>query len=61
MTKLGQSGILPLLRTKGVEPVSFNQWETLDEEERHRGKPQGRPREKITDVNEMLNIAKKSS
>ena len=59
-SKLGRNTILPLLTSKGVEPVTFIQWETLDREERERGKQLLKPREKITDVKEMLNIVKKS-
>ena len=57
--KAGRDSIMPLLANKGVEPVSFVQWETLDREERERGKQLQKPREKIVDVNEMLDIVKK--
>ena len=52
--------ILPLLRSKGVEPVTFDQWERLDQEEQKRGEKAQKPREKITNVTEMLDIVKKS-
>lgn len=35
-------------------------WEKLDQEERERGRQLAKPREKIVDVKEMLNIVKKS-
>lgn len=57
--KLGRETVLPMLRAKGVEPVTFLEWEALDQEERERGKYQQKPREKIVDVKEMLNIVKK--
>ena len=58
-SKLGQASILPLLASKGVNPVTFLEWEALDQEERVRGKNQDKPREKIVDVKEMLDIVKK--
>ena len=57
-SKKGRDSIIPILARKGVEPVSFMQWETLDREERERGKQLQKPREKIVDVNEMLHIVK---
>lgn len=57
--KEGKGMILPLLASKGVEPVTFIEWEMLDREERERGKQLLKPREKIVDVKEMLDIAKK--
>lgn len=59
-TKPGRDAILPLLTARGVEPVTFVQWEVLDHEERERGKHQKKPREKIVDVKEMIDIAKKA-
>ena len=58
--KMGWNMILPLLRSKGVEPVTFDQWERLDQEEQKRGEKAQKPREKITNVTEMLDIVKKS-
>jgi len=49
----GRGSIFPLL---SFEPVTFSQWETLDAEERQRGKRQEKPREKVTSVEEMLHI-----
>lgn len=57
--KQGLATILPLLKSKGVKPVTFVEWEALDREERLRGKHYEKPREKIVDVAEMINIAKK--
>lgn len=57
--KSGRNSVLPLLKDRGVEPVTFVEWETLDHEERERGKHQEKPREKIIDVKEMIDIAKK--
>lgn len=59
--KPGLDTILPLLKSKGVKPVTFVEWEALDQEERTRGMHQEKPREKIVDVKEMINIAKKGN
>jgi len=57
--KRGKDSILPLLSSKGIKPVTFIDWEALDQEERQRGKHQHKPREKVTDVREMLDIIHK--
>lgn len=59
-TKLGSHKILPSLHAKGVSPVTFIQWEKLDQEEQERGKQLHKPREKIVDVKEMLDIIQKT-
>lgn len=56
--KPGRDAILSQLEARGVKPVTFVEWETLDNEERERGKKQNKPREKIVDVREMIDIAK---
>lgn len=58
-SKKGRDSIIPILTSKGVEPVNFMQWEAIDREERERGKQLQKPREKLVDVNEMLHIVKK--
>lgn len=57
--KPGRDAILSQLEARNVEPVTFVEWEALDNEERERGKYQKKPREKIVDVREMIDIAKK--
>lgn len=52
--KPGSAGIAPLLATRGVRPVSFDDWRKIDAAEVARGQPKGKPREKFTRVNEML-------
>ncbi|XP_056432738.1 NADPH:adrenodoxin oxidoreductase, mitochondrial-like [Gadus chalcogrammus] len=49
--KPGSTGI-PLLDKRGVKPVSFSDWEKINQEERRRGAAQGKPREKLLDVEE---------
>ena len=41
----------------GVKVVSFNDWKKIDQEEVLRGHRVGKSREKITSVNEFLQIA----
>jgi ferredoxin--NADP+ reductase len=45
-----------LLQSRGVPAVSFADWKKLDEYEVQRGQPSGRPRRKVTSVEEMLRI-----
>ncbi|NXO88913.1 ADRO protein, partial [Certhia brachydactyla] len=45
-----------ILRSRGVRPVSFSDWEKIDAAEVARGKAAGKPREKIVDPAEMLRI-----
>jgi len=40
-----------------VQVISFEDWEQIDQEEIKRGRAVGKPREKITDIQEMLKIA----
>jgi len=54
MKEPGRRKILEMLKTKGVRVVSFKDWLTIDKEEIRRGEKKGKPREKITQVNEML-------
>ena len=59
----GKSGWIVLkeiLDKKGVQVVHFEDWEKIDKEEIERGKIVGKPREKIVDISEMLEIASKS-
>ena len=44
--------------TVGVKPVSFSDWEKIDSEETRRGEIKGKPREKMLDVGEMLQVAR---
>lgn len=40
-----------------VNPVSFSDWKKIDEAERKNGEEKGKPREKIVDIEEMLDVA----
>ena len=48
--------IIRLLRQRGVQIVSFNDWKRLDDVETVRGGRRGAPRDKIVDVDAMLRI-----
>ena len=50
----GRDAILDLLRARGVQPVSFEDWKQLDDVEVERGARRGAPRDKIVDVEAML-------
>jgi ferredoxin--NADP+ reductase len=49
-----RDAIVALLRERGVQPVSFNDWKQLDDVEVVRGAQRGAPRDKIVDVEAML-------
>ena len=48
--------IIPLLKNRGVDFVSFADWQILEQIENERGALRGQPRVKITDVDEMLRL-----
>jgi ferredoxin--NADP+ reductase len=52
----GDGDIETLLRERGVDFVSYADWKTLDTHETSQGAAQGRPRVKVTRVDEMLDI-----
>jgi ferredoxin--NADP+ reductase len=47
-----------LLEARGVEPVTYVGWESIDADERGRGEPHGRPRVKLTSWEELLAAAR---
>ncbi|XP_062858925.1 NADPH:adrenodoxin oxidoreductase, mitochondrial isoform X2 [Trichomycterus rosablanca] len=57
INKAGSSEITALLKTRGVRSVSFSEWEKINTEEVRHGEAVGKPREKILDVKEMLEVA----
>jgi ferredoxin--NADP+ reductase len=48
-----------LLAERGVEPVEYVGWQSIDEHERGRGEPHGRPRVKLTSWDELLALARR--
>jgi ferredoxin/flavodoxin---NADP+ reductase len=51
-----RDAIVSLLRERGVQPVSFDDWKQLDDVEVARGARRGAPRDKIVDVEAMLAV-----
>jgi len=47
-----------LLAERGIEPVMYAGWEAIDELERSRGEPEGRPRIKLSSWDELLAAAR---
>lgn len=56
--KPGSQSISSLLEKRGVKPVTFSDWEKIDQVETRRGESSGKPREKILSVEEMLRVAR---
>ncbi|NXA36018.1 ADRO protein, partial [Eudromia elegans] len=52
----GFGAVGSILHSRGVRPVSFSDWEKIDAAEVARGKAAGKPREKIVDPEEMLQL-----
>ncbi|XP_048346315.1 NADPH:adrenodoxin oxidoreductase, mitochondrial isoform X2 [Sphaerodactylus townsendi] len=55
-TKEGFELVRGILQAQGIRPVSFSDWEKIDAVEVARGKLAGKPREKIVDPREMLEL-----
>jgi len=56
--KAGKDFVMGLLQKKNIQVVSFEDWLKVDKEEQIRGAKLGKPREKITDIQEILRIAR---
>jgi ferredoxin--NADP+ reductase len=52
-----KADMLPLLKERGVKVIEQSGWMKINESELSQGVLQGRPRVKVTDVDEMLEIA----
>ncbi len=50
-----------LLRSRGVEHVTYAGWEAIDAEEQRRGEPQGRPRVKLCTWDELRAAARSAA
>ncbi|XP_043941111.1 NADPH:adrenodoxin oxidoreductase, mitochondrial [Protopterus annectens] len=55
--KQGIGALRQLLQQKGVQLVSFSDWEKIDTKEVAQGKLLGKPREKLRDLQEMIHVA----
>ncbi|KAH8038132.1 hypothetical protein HPB51_022617 [Rhipicephalus microplus] len=53
----GSVAILKLLKSKGVRPVTFDEWLKIEAHEKAEGERKGKPSEKLLSVKEMLNVA----
>ena len=56
--KPGKSGLQQLLKERNIQFITFEDWKKIDAYEREMGDKQGKPREKITSIEELLRIAK---
>ncbi|CAL7946996.1 unnamed protein product [Xylocopa violacea] len=57
--KPGFTELSKILKQKGIPVVLYNDWKKIDKIECERGQELGKPREKIVDIKEMLEIASK--
>jgi len=55
-TGLGWEGVRPEAENRGLSPTSWRDWELIDAAERERGRQKGKPRDKFSRVEEMLQI-----
>ncbi|KND01113.1 NADPH-adrenodoxin reductase [Spizellomyces punctatus DAOM BR117] len=53
----GFKGLESMLRARGVKVVDFHAWKKIDEVEVAEGTPKGKPREKVVEVDKMMEIA----
>uniref|UniRef100_A0A8C9G4C9 NADPH:adrenodoxin oxidoreductase, mitochondrial n=1 Tax=Pavo cristatus TaxID=9049 RepID=A0A8C9G4C9_PAVCR len=56
VSREGFGAVGSILRSRGIRPVSFSEWEKIDAAEVARGKAAGKPREKMVDPQEMLRL-----
>ena len=56
--KSGAQALFPLLEERGVQVVTYDDWQKIDAAEIKRGQPKGKPREKFTRVAEMLGLCR---
>lgn len=52
----GTDAVTPLLQNRGVRVVSYSDWQKIDAAELRSGESAGKPREKFTRVDEMLQV-----
>ncbi len=53
-SKPDRAAVESLLKERGIRYISYEEWQILDRLEIERGKAEGRPRRKFSDVDEML-------
>ena len=54
--KTGAEMLYPLLDSRNVRYLNYQEWKKIDLKEVERGEPRGKPREKFTFVNEMMSV-----
>ena len=52
----GTDALVKVLQERGVRSIDFTEWQQIDAEEISRGEPKGKPREKFTRREEMLQV-----
>ena len=52
--KEGFAKVQPILQERKVRPVSFEDWQKIDQIEKEKGETNGKPREKFTNVRDMM-------
>ncbi|KAK4339809.1 hypothetical protein RND71_041271 [Anisodus tanguticus] len=57
LSKPGRQGLLELLDNRNVKIVPFGGWEKIDNEEKMKGSPKNKPREKLTSWQDLLEVA----
>ncbi len=57
--KKGFASLMELLGSRGASPLSFADWEAIDEAERAQGQSKEKPREKLTAVKALLEATRK--
>jgi adrenodoxin-NADP+ reductase len=50
----GFAQVQPILKDRKVRPVSFEDWQKIDQVEKSKGETSGKPREKFTNVSDMM-------
>ena len=55
-SKAGREKVYAILDNRNVQYINYQQWKTIDQVEVERGEAKGKPREKITSVDEMLSL-----
>jgi len=56
LQKTGIAGLLPLLKQRHVRYVNFAEWKKIDQKEVERGQSIGKPREKFTNIKDMIAV-----
>ena len=56
--KSGYATVDKIFQERNIRPVSFEDWERIDAEEKALGEVSGKPREKFTDITKMVSVLK---